>query len=128
MLCILFIATRMRALSLGLEPQDHAKNAMFLCSYAMAIQTLVVIMAPYIFGGDIRAGICQGDIQFYARDPKWFTILTMFRWLAMIVLYIGMVIVIVSVFTISNKEISPAMKCLLNLLSSFFFVYLGLWV
>ena len=52
---------------------------MYLCSYAMAIQTLVVIMAPYIFGGDIRAGICQGDIQFYARDPKWFTILTMFR-------------------------------------------------
>lgn len=128
MLCILFIATRMRALSLGKEPQAHAKNAMFLCAYAMAIQTLVVIVAPYIFGGTIRKGMCQGDIQFHAKDPKWFTILTMFRWLAMIVLYIGMVIVIVSTFTISSTDISPAMKCLLNLLTSFFFVYLGLWI
>merc|ERR1719399_2301572 len=58
----------------------------------------------------------------------------MFRWLAMIILYIGMVIVIVSVFTIEapdNKPtpaVSPAMKCILNLLPSFFFVYLGLWI
>jgi len=59
----------------------------------------------------------------------------------MIVLYIGMVIVIVSVFTIKPAEgnaagadtsvsppLSPAMICLLNLLTSFFFVYLGLWI
>ena len=51
----------------------------------------------------------------------------------MIILYIGMLIVIVSVFTIEapsgeTPPISPAMKCLLNLLTSFFFVYLGLWI
>merc|ERR1719388_634517 len=53
----------------------------------------------------------------------------------MLALYGGFTAVIVSVFTIEDKNdpeatpaISPAMQCVMNLTAQFFFVYLMLWV
>ena len=59
MLCILFIGARMRALQLDPKfgnPQAWAQNCFYLCTYSVLIQLALVIVVPYVLGGQVNKG------------------------------------------------------------------------
>jgi len=137
MLCILFIGARMRALQLDPKfgnPQAWAQNCFYLCAYSVLIQLALVIVVPYVLGGQVNKGDVEGDVTFELADPNLFFILTGVRYLVMLALYGGFTAVIVSVFIIEAPEgkvtppVSPTMQCVMNLTVQFFFVYLMLWL
>merc|ERR1719178_644915 len=58
MLCVLFIGTRMRAIQLTQGetekyklPQPWVQSAMFICSYAVLCQVILVLVMPVFTGG-----------------------------------------------------------------------------
>jgi len=137
MLCILFLAARQRALAIDPvngNPQRWAQNCMFVCSYSVLLQTILVIIVPYLFGGDCKKGSVEGDVQFVVEDARMYNILTTVRWVLMALLYCGFSAIVVSVFTIEAKDglptppISPALSNVLILVAQYFTIYLGLWV
>jgi hypothetical protein len=138
MLAILFIGARIRALQIDPKfgaPQAWAQNCFYLCAYSVLAQLSLVIIVPYALGGEVRAGETEGDVTFELANPTLFFVLSGVRYLLMLALYGGFTAVIVSVFTIEDKDdpeatppISPAMQCVMNLTAQFFFVYLMLWV
>merc|ERR1719172_329840 len=138
MLAILFIGARIRALQIDPKhgaPQAWAQNCFYLCAYSVLAQLSLVIIVPYALGGEVRKGEAEGDVTFELANPSLFFVLTGVRYLLMLALYGGFTAVIVSVFTIEDKDdpeatppISPAMQCVMNLTAQFFFVYLMLWV
>jgi len=138
MLSILFIGARMRALQIDPKfgnPQAWAQNCFYLCAYSVLAQLTLVIVVPYVLGGEVRKGESEGDVTFELPNPSLFAILSGVRYLLMLSLYGGFTAVIVSVFTIEDLDdpektppIAPAMQCVINLTAQFFFVYLMLWV
>merc|ERR1719484_304587 len=138
MLSILFIGARMRALQIDPKfgnPQAWAQNCFYLCAYSVMAQLTLVIVVPYVLGGEVRKGEAEGDVTFELANPSLYAVMSGVRYLLMLALYGGFTAVIVSVFTIEDKEdplktppIAPAMQCVINLTAQFFFVYLMLWV
>jgi len=138
MLSILFIGARMRALQIDPKfgnPQSWAQNCFYLCAYSVMAQLMLVIVVPYVLGGEVRKGEAEGDVTFELANPSLYAVLSGVRYLLMLALYGGFTAVIVSVFTIEDKKdpaatppIAPAMQCVINLTAQFFFVYLMLWV
>jgi hypothetical protein len=138
MLAILFIGARIRALQIDPKhgaPQAWAQNCFYLCAYSVLAQLSLVIVVPYVLGGEVRQGTSEGDVTFELANPSLFFVLSGVRYLLMLALYGGFTAVIVSVFTIEDETdpektppISPAMQCVMNLTAQFFFVYLLLWV
>merc|ERR1719265_953237 len=72
MLSILFVGARMRALQINPHdgnPQAWAQNCMYMCTYSVLVQTLLVVLVPYFFAGSSlkdlpKKGASEGDIQF----------------------------------------------------------------
>ena len=136
MLSILFIGARMRALQIDPvngNPQRWAQMCFYLCSYAVLVQVLLVLLIPLVFDGEVKKGETKGDVTFSKVSPTMMSILTACRWMVMLALYGGFTAVIVSVCTIEGKggaappPVSPAMQCVMNMTVQFFFVYGMLW-
>jgi hypothetical protein len=136
MLSILFIGARMRALQIDPvngNPQRWAQMCFYLCSYAVLVQVLLVLLIPLVFDGEVKKGETKGDVTFSKVSPTMMSILTAARWMVMLALYGGFTAVIVSVCTIEGKggaappPVSPAMQCVMNMTVQFFFVYGMLW-
>jgi hypothetical protein len=138
MLCILFLAARMRALQIDPEtgnPQAWAQACFYLCTYSVLLQTVLVVCVPYLAGGEPTTGSTEGDVSFEVKSPALSTTLTVIRSGAMLCLYGGFTVVIVSVFLIKNEEnpdltppISTTMQCVINLTVQFFALYLCHWL
>jgi len=138
MLCVMFIAVRQRALAEDPKngnPQSWAQNCMFLCSYSVLAQTILVIIIPLIGGKVSRArDAVEGDINYKLNNPTVQTLLEIIRWLLMLTLYISFIIVAVSPFILEGKgggpakPIAPALANVLILVAQYFITFLLLWV
>merc|ERR1719281_597594 len=65
MLCVLFLACRMRALQMDPvhgNPQRWAQNCFFLCTYGIIVQTCVAVFIPLALGGKVARGKAAGDV------------------------------------------------------------------
>lgn len=116
------------------NPQSWAQNCMFLCSYSVLIQTVLVILVSFC-GGECKSSSdeIEGDVKFIVKDPFVKTILDLTRWILMIVLYVSFILIAVSPFLLTMKgkpapPISPALCNVLILVAQYFFVYLCLWL
>merc|ERR1719420_2358393 len=138
MLCILFIGARMRALQMDPKhgnPQKWAQNCFYLCTYSVMVQTLLVLIMPFLVECEAKVGASEGDIVFEMENATVALIVLVIRWAALLALYGGFSAVIVSVFVIEHPTdvsltppISPAMSCVMNLTVQYFFIYLCLWI
>merc|ERR1740138_503198 len=73
MLCILFIGARMRALQIDPvngNPQRWAQMCFYLCSYAVLVQVLLVLLIPLVFDGEVKKGETKGDVTFSKVSPR----------------------------------------------------------
>jgi len=109
MLCVLFIATRMRALQISKNkgaPQGWAQDGMYLASWALLIQFLMCLVLPIFTGKKYQTDSLDGAKK---ADPKpienpvgaW--IVTVFRYLALICLFGGVITVVASVLMITPE-------------------------
>jgi hypothetical protein len=147
MLCILFIGTRMRALSISKghgAPPPWVQTGMMCCCYAILVQALLVLCVPLLLGeketedGDTKQ---KGGIGWVIA-----IILTAIRYLAMLVLYgcaMGVCYGVTSMTAedcIQDKKlakeiaagdpipVSAAMDCTIGLTIQFFAIYLAIQV
>lgn len=137
MMAVLFIGARMRAVQINPHgaPQPWAQSAFFLSTYAILVQTLMVIITAYLngkFSADVDP---EGKASYRNEEGSAVAYLTTFvRYLAMVAMYFGAVTVIYSVLTIQTPDhlggptktppVSPAMLCVMNLTVQFFIINL----
>jgi len=138
MLCILFVGARMRALQIDPKhgnPQKWAQNCMFLCTYSVMLQTILVIVLPFTTRCECKRGASEGDVVFEMENPTLGIVMTVLRYVALVALYAGFTAIMVSVFLIEHPTdvsltppISPAMQCVMNLTVQYFTIYLALFI
>merc|ERR1719387_1227057 len=134
MMAVLFIGARMRALQMDPitgAPQKWAQNCFYMCSYALMFQTLLAVAVPLILGGSVKKGDKgEGDVEYDVNNKGLGSVFAIARWIIMFCVYIGIICVIWSVFSIQHpkgKEYTPpisvTMQCVINLTVQFFIVY-----
>lgn len=137
MMAVLFIGARMRAVQIDPHgaPQPWAQSAFYLSTYAILLQTLMVIVTPYFSGGSSAEVNAEGKAVYRTEEVSAVAYLTTFiRYLAMVALYFGAMTVIYSVLVIQTPDhlggpaktppVSPAMLCVMNLTMQFFIINL----
>merc|ERR1719265_967669 len=99
------------------------------------IQTLLVLIMPFLVDCECEQGASEGDVVFKMESQTVAMVTSGIRWICLIALYGGFSAVIYSVFVIEHPTdvsltppISPAMQCVMNLTVQYFFIYLCLWV
>merc|ERR1719265_3127033 len=132
MLCVLFLAARMRALQMdpvGGNPQRWAQNCFYTCSYALIAQTVLAAIVPLLLKGEVKAARVEGEVEFEVGESGGFLAkaVTAFRFLVMLCVYAASIAVVCSVFTIQHPDgkeltppLSPTMQCVLNLCFQYF--------
>jgi len=139
MLCVLFLGARMRALQMDPvhgNPQKWAQNCFYCCTFALVGQTIVALIVPLVLGGKVEKSNVEGDMKYEMEgSPFMGKVLTVIRFIIMIMVYVGAFAVVCSVFTIEHPEgkeltppLSPTMQCVVNLATQYFFIYMLLWI
>lgn len=137
MLCILFIGARMRALQIDPKngnPQTWAQKCFFMCTVSVLVQTILVIVLPFVAKGECKPGTSEGDVSFNMQNQIVGIVLTAVRYACLLALYGGTAAVVFSVFVIEHPDgpaktppVSPAMQCVINLTVQYFFIYIMLF-
>jgi hypothetical protein len=146
MLSVLFLGVRMRAIQLSQGnpdyyklPQDYVKFWMQACSWAVLIQTLLVLALPLVLGKSPSVSE-DGSPEVPEGGGIVAKILGALRWVAMAMLYGGFTVVCYGGITMEapaeiweDEEggappVSPAVQCTMNLACQYFFVYLAIAV
>jgi len=142
MLCVLFLAARMRALQMdpiGGNPQRWAQNCFFACTYALITQTIIASVLPLLLGSPVpkMSGRMEGELTYTQEAGEGYgaKAMTALRFVIMITVYSCAIAVVCSVFTIKHPDgaeltppLSPTMQCVLNLVFQYFFIYGLLWI
>merc|ERR1719311_964178 len=145
MLSVLFLGVRMRAVQLSQGnpdyyklPQDYVKFWMQACSWAVLIQTLLVLALPLVLGKTPSVGE-DGGPEIPEGGGIIAKVLGALRWVAMAMLYGGFTVVCYGGITMEAPAelwedlggappVSPAVQCTMNLACQYFFVYLAIAV
>jgi len=132
MLCILFLAVRMRALQIDPKngnPQAWAQNCFYLCSAAVLAQVLFVLLQLGDKNTVIKEG-ANGEDEVVLGDKGLRTVTTVGRFLSLACIYVGALAVMVSVFRIQHPEgpamtppVAPALYCVIFLTCLYFIAY-----
>jgi len=144
MLCVLFLGTRMRAIQLSQGetekyqlPQPWVQKAMVIASTAVSAQVILVLLVGVFTGmgkvnTDEEGNLDVGKLE--DAHPTAVKVLTIVRYIVMLMLYGGFTVVVFGVFMMKgpkeiwgNKQlpVSPAVMCTILLSGMFFLVYLG---
>jgi hypothetical protein len=86
MLSVLFIGARLRALQMdpkGGNPQWWAQYCMYLCTYSVLVQTVLVIIMPFCMKCECKQGSSEGDVIFVMESPATGVAMTCVRYLAL---------------------------------------------
>jgi hypothetical protein len=144
MLSVLFLGVRMRAIQLSQGqtekyqlPQPWVQQSMYMCTYAVLAQVILVLMMPVFTGEwDVKCD-SEGNLDMTKMQVGGMvgTVISVVRYIIMAVLYGGFVVICYGAFVMKGpKEIwgeegappvSPAVGCTMNLATQFFLVYLG---
>lgn len=130
MLCVLFMVARMRAdiVTGGVLP-DFAIRSFYICTYVLLAQTLFAIILPYaLVGVSTKPGDMPGDIKYTGDNQSSLGIISLARWACIIALHIGMITILVSIFTIEapsgkTPALSATARCVTGLTSMYFLLY-----
>jgi hypothetical protein len=121
MLSILFIGTRMRALQLTKAtdgtipttagPQLWAQQGMFLCTWSVLVQLIMTILVPVITGSAKPEMDEDGNVKTPEGSNAIFGgICSAIRYLSLLSMYGGVVVVMYAVFTMTPETLPPYAK------------------
>jgi len=127
MMAILFLSLRMRALQHNSEPQTWAQDAMFFSTTALTLTTVLAIVVPMLLKGKMVATEDPGNPKFEVPNQTLGTILVVVRYVCMMALYGGVMVVFYAIVTFRGEKetlpISPAMECVMSLTTQYFLIY-----
>jgi len=121
MLSVLFLGLRMRALQITAQqgqPQKWAQDGMFLATYAVLVQMIMVFLVPLFTGGPPKMDE-DGNVVSQPGNKYVAISLTVIRYLALLCLYGGAVACVVALFkitpasamrTIENENLVPGVS------------------
>merc|ERR1719478_42317 len=112
MLSILFVATRMRALTLTNNkgaPQGWAQDGMYMATWAILIQFLMVLLIPLctlVMEGKMRQAELDddGNVKFKPEGKVALLVVEIIRFLALGLLYGGTITVMVGIWTMTPEN------------------------
>ncbi|CAD7957411.1 unnamed protein product [Amoebophrya sp. A120] len=115
-LAVLFIAVRLRANQLKTEPQEYAKTAFYVTTYAVLGQTVLALLQPLVHQLNTLLGF----------------LLECAKYLFLLSIYAGTVVVIYSIFDLelpkhfgsSTPALSTPGKCILLVVMVYFVVFI----
>jgi len=124
MLCILFLALRMRAMQHNAEPQQWAMDAMFASTAALIVQMLAAMCQPLFL---VRGNDDEGEAP--PPNKALGILFVAIRFICMIGFYGGAVAVSMAIVLFeapqgATRPVSPTVHCVMALTSQYFFVYL----
>jgi len=105
MLAILFVGTRMRALMLTNwrgAPQGWCQDGMYMATWSLLIQFIMVLVTPCATGEPAHVDE-DGNIKWAPENPILFYCVVAIRIIGFILLYVGIVTVIVGVYTMTPE-------------------------
>mmetsp|Transcript_58263 Transcript_58263/g.103541 ORF Transcript_58263/g.103541 Transcript_58263/m.103541 type:complete len:567 (-) Transcript_58263:34-1734(-) len=133
MLCILFLAARMRALQHHAQPQLWAQACMIASTWALGLSALMAILMRFAPGVTVTVDPETNEAQFAVRHPIVGVFLLAFRSATVLSFYGGAVAVALSVFLfqapagpVQTLPISSTLQCVMILTVQFFAIYLTL--
>jgi hypothetical protein len=133
MLSVLFLAARMRALQHNGQPQSWAQDCMYSSTFSLALTTCLAVAVPLALQGIQHTDAATGQTTFTVGNPTMGYVLLGLRYLTMLGMYVGVVGVIIGIFTFEapagpahTLPVSPAVQCVVNLCVQYFFIYLML--
>merc|ERR1719197_1317600 len=108
MMAVLFIGARMRAMQMdpiNVPIQKWAQNCFYACTYALLAQCILAVTVPLVLGGSVKKGDKgEGDVEYEVNNSGLGAVLAVARWIIMFCVYIGIVCVIWSVFSIEHPK------------------------
>jgi len=109
MLCVLFIATRMRALQITQQqgaPQKYVQDGMYLATWSVIIQFTMCLAMPLLTGLKYKADSLDGEKVENPKLENYYGAMTVtiLRYLAMIFMLGGMTTVITGVFLMTPEN------------------------
>merc|ERR1719482_376613 len=112
MLSILFVATRLRAMTLTQwkgAPQGWAQDGMYMATWAVLIQFLMVLLIPVctlVMEGKATHPETDedGNVKFKPEGKIALIVVEIVRWLAFILLYVGTITVMVGIWTMTPEN------------------------
>jgi len=137
MVCLMFVAFRMRVLQLSKgtdNPQDWVRYAMQFVAYSILANTVLVLVLPVFVKAEMKLDE-HGDIDPAVNpfeDKTLATVFTCIRYITFLGLYVGFGMVCAGVFMYEPPAgvwegeippISPAVACTMTLSTAFFLVY-----
>merc|ERR1719482_2236577 len=136
MLCVLFLAARMRALQMdpvGGNPQRWAQRCFYAASYSLIAQTIMAAVVPLCLKAKALPKddkTVEGDVKYEFEGDQGQGLLP-----KCLSVFPCTTAVVCSVFTIQHPDgkeltppLSPTMQCVLNLVFQYFLIYLLLWI
>merc|ERR1719160_944454 len=120
-------------------PQPWAQQAMFISTYAVLVQCILVLAISLSSGAANTSVDEDGNLKPGAgKAGAYGKILSTLRYVAMLGLYGGVGVICYGAFVMKGPEeiwgpegappVSPAVSCTINLTIQFFFVYIGVAV
>jgi hypothetical protein len=107
MLAILFVACRMRALRITNQrgaPQGYAQDGMYMATWAVLIQFLMVLIIPCCTGStDVKCDEDGTPVYEPAHPIALYCVLAL-KWITYIFLYGGVIAVIVGLYTMTPEN------------------------
>merc|ERR1719420_421420 len=111
MLSILFVATRMRAMTLTNwkgAPQGWCQDGMYMATWAVLIQFLMVLLIPVctlvMEGKATHPETDQdGNVKFKPEGKIALVVVEVIRWLGFVLLYVGTITVMVGILTMTPE-------------------------
>merc|ERR1719352_2257984 len=104
MLCVLFIGMRLRALQLSNQqgaPQGFVQEAMYLCTYALLLQLVMVFLLPIFQSSTVKLNAQTGLAEAQKDNPVMWGVTLAVRYFALLCLYGGACTVVYGLFTIT---------------------------
>merc|ERR1719271_1950537 len=112
MLSILFVATRMRAMTLTNwkgAPQGWAQDGMYMATWSVLIQFFMVLLIPLctlVMEGKATHPETDenGNVKFKPEGKIALIVVEIIRWLAFVLLYAGTITVMVGIWTMTPEN------------------------
>merc|ERR1719460_1990553 len=111
MLSILFVATRMRAMTLTNwkgAPQGWAQDGMYMATWSVLLQFLMVLLIPLctlVMEGKATQPELDddGNVKWQPSGKIALVVVQVIRWLGFVLLYVGVITVMVGVYTMTPE-------------------------
>jgi len=140
MLCVLFLATRLRAVQLAQNdtekydlPPWWVKRAMEVCAWSVLAETILALVYAMAYGTALGS-ITEKRAEIKGRGEK---VVLVLRYIIMLGIYAGFTVVCVGLAVMTGPDelwgdspppVNPAMTCIIILSALYFIVYVALMI